>query len=495
MRSFMKKSKILQKGFTLVELLIVSSIVIASGVLATQSLLKGQEIKDAQNVGKQALAIGTAINPYIANHYATIGSMTNSTGSATDPGPRTCTAATNSCVITIQTLINEGLLPNGFAVLAPYTGYNITLRRTGTAPAWNIDALAVTTNGWLNLGTANVKYDMVGVALKEIGPDGGMTFQSNTTVSGLHGAWTETNATYPSITAAGQLAVRAGNGASMFSQFLRRDGTLPMFGNLDMGGQDINNADDIRGNNISTANSGCKRTELNSVGQIYSRDAPCASRFTTDPNGIGQTTVRDAAGNAVALQNAGPTGTTTAGNTEMADRRVGFFNQQGSTWNEGGTMWMQGNDGQRMYTETTAVGANGSRQRWINNAWSSELMSVDQAGNLRVSGDIYLNGRPTPLNTLLPSYASRGAYAVSNGQTIAKPSCGATGGTPKIVVTPAVVTSQIHAGGGTFWSENGFIARATDNGWYWTVTIVGWPTSAAPAYGMAHVYCHFGAGT
>lgn len=494
MRSLFKKMKTGQRGFTLIELLITMGILMGLGALYAETELKKQEIKDAVNVGKQALNIATAINPYIANHYASIGSMVNATGTSTDPGPRTCTAATNSCVITLQTLMNEGLLPAGFAVLSPYTDYNITLRRTGTAPAWNIDALAVTTSGWMAFGTSNPKYDLVGVALKEIGPDGGMTFQSNSTVSGLHGAWSETSATYPAISTMGQLAIRAGNGASMFSQFLRRDGTLPMVGNLNINNNNINNVNEIRANEISTSNAGCKRTEMTPTGAIFSRDAPCITRFLTDPNGTGQQTTYDAAGNAVAYQQAGPAGTATAGNTVVADQKVGFFNQQGPTWNEGGTMWMQGNDGQRMYQETTASGGS-SRTRWINNGWSSELMSVDQAGNLRVSGNIYLNGRPTPLNTLLPSYASRGAYAVSNGQNIAKPSCGATGGVPKIVVTPAVVTSQIHAGGGVFWSENGFIARATDYGPGWTVTIVGWPTSAAAAYGMAHVYCYFGPGT
>ena len=490
MRSFFNKSKMVQKGFTLVELLITTAIIASMGVLYTQTQLKEQELKDAKNVGKQALSIGIALNPYIANHYASIGSMTNSTGSATDPGPRTCTVATNSCDITLQTLINEGLLPTGFTVLAPYTGYTIRILRTGAAPAWNIDAMAVTTTGWTDLATGNPKYELVGTALREIGPDGGMTFNSTTTVSGLHGAWTDTNATYPAINAAGQLAIRAGNGASMFSQFLRRDGTLPMTGHLDMGNNDIDNAANIRATDISTGQTGCKRTELNALGQVFSRDAPCMTRFSTDPNGTGQQTTYDAAGNIVALQQAGPTGTATAGATEVADRKVGFSNRVG----DGGTSWMQGNDGQKMYEQNTAVGGV-NRNRWVNNAYNTELMSIDQAGNLIVSGNIYLNGRPTPLNTLLPSYASRGAYAVTNGQNIAKPSCGATGGVGKIVVTPSVITAQVHAGGGNFWSANGFIARATDYGAGWTVTITGWPGDAAPGYAMAHVYCYFGPGT
>jgi hypothetical protein len=454
----------------MVELILVGAIVIAMGVLYVQSQIRERNFQQARNVGKQMQEIGMAVNAYIVNRYTLIGNLTNSTGTAADPGPRTCVAATNSCTITLQTLVNEGLLPTGYASLPPFnTGYTLTLLRTGVAPAWNINGLTITNVGWTDPGTGVVKYDLAGEALRAIGPDGAYTFQSTTTLSGYQGAWTESNANYPSINALGQVAVRSGSGTSMFSQFLRRDGTLPMTGALDMGGNDINNANNILANSIGTPNAGCKRTELNASGQVISRNGGCVTRFMTDPN-TGQTTAYDTTG-AVAV------------NT-IHDDAASYGPLEVRRWG------LNKNTG-HMYLETPS----GQNLYMTSNAWDNSGTMDVRYKDVRFSGDVYINGRPTPLSELLPTYSSRGAYIVSNGWGITKPTCGGTGAVPKIIVTPSIITAQIFAGGDQFWTDNGFVARATDQGTWWSIELYGWPAQSSAAWGMAHVYCYFVPGT
>lgn len=89
-----------------------------------------------------------------------------------------------------------------------------------------------------------IRYDLLGRAMQTAGIDSGMT-QSASVASGTSGQWTENQNNYSGINAAGLLAYRVGYDSSMYSVYLHRDGTLPMTGDLNMGGQSINNAKDI----------------------------------------------------------------------------------------------------------------------------------------------------------------------------------------------------------------------------------------------------------
>lgn len=80
--------------------------------------------------------------------------------------------------------------------------------------------------------------------MQAAGIDSDMT-KSAFVASGTAGQWTENQNNYSGINAAGSLAYRVGYDSSMYSVYLRRDGTLPMTGDLNMGGQSINNAKDI----------------------------------------------------------------------------------------------------------------------------------------------------------------------------------------------------------------------------------------------------------
>lgn len=77
--------------------------------------------------------------------------------------------------------------------------------------------------------------------MQTAGVDSGMT-QSTTVISGMQGQWQESSSNFSNITGSGLLGFRTGFNSALYSIYLRRDGTLPMTGNLNMGGNNINNA-------------------------------------------------------------------------------------------------------------------------------------------------------------------------------------------------------------------------------------------------------------
>lgn len=235
----MKKQN--KKGFSLLELILVLSVGSMMAFIKFQDMKNNQENMMADTVGNQIKQIGEAVNRYISIHYDKLSTLSSSSSQSSDPGPRTCYS--NGCEITYQTLVNEGFLPVGYTgVNMQKSSYKIVLKRAGTAPNFVINGLITTTSPWLE--GRKYRYDLLGKAMQVAGIDSGMT-QSAALVSGLQGAWTETSSAFNNITAAGLLAYRVGYDSSMYSVYLRRDGTLPMTGNLNMGNQDINNARNI----------------------------------------------------------------------------------------------------------------------------------------------------------------------------------------------------------------------------------------------------------
>ncbi|EDU6311662.1 shufflon system plasmid conjugative transfer pilus tip adhesin PilV [Salmonella enterica subsp. diarizonae serovar 53:z10:z] len=195
----------------------------------------------AQAVGTQIKQIGEAVNRYISIHYDKLSTLSSSSSQSSDPGPRTCSS--NGCEITYQTLVNEGFLPVGYTgINMQKSSYKIVLKRSGTAPNFVINGLITTTVPWMEGN--KTRFDLLGKAMQAAGIDSGMT-QSATLASGYSGSWSEKSSNYPSINKTGLLAYRVGYDSSMYSVYLRRDGTLPMTGSLNMGNQNINNVRNI----------------------------------------------------------------------------------------------------------------------------------------------------------------------------------------------------------------------------------------------------------
>lgn len=233
-----------KKGFSLLELILVLGVASAISFMKFQDLKHQQEDIQANAVGEQIKQVGDAVNGYINIRYDKLSTLTSvSSTTGTDPGPRTCSTADSTCTITYQTLINEGLLPSTFSgINAKRSGYNILLRRSGSSPNYVIDGLITTTTQWKE--GDKIRYDLLGQAMQAAGVDSGMT-KTSTTMSGYSGSWSNNSTDYSNISQAGLLGYRVGYDSAMYSVFLRRDGTLPMTGDLNMGSNSINNAVDI----------------------------------------------------------------------------------------------------------------------------------------------------------------------------------------------------------------------------------------------------------
>ncbi|ELC7341410.1 shufflon system plasmid conjugative transfer pilus tip adhesin PilV [Salmonella enterica] len=237
-----------KKGFTLLEVSIVLGIGTLIAFMKFQDMKKDQETVMAENVGTQIKQLGEAVNRYISIRYDKVSTLSSTNNQSSDPGPRTCTAA--DCEITYQTLINEGLLPVGYTgTNAQKSTYKILLKRSGTAPDYVINGLITTSSPWKEGG--RIRYDLLGKAVQAAGVDGGMS-RSTKIASGYGGQWSESSGNYSNITDGGLLAYRVGYNSSMYSVYLRRDGTLPMTGDLNLGGKSIKNIQDITASGTTT---------------------------------------------------------------------------------------------------------------------------------------------------------------------------------------------------------------------------------------------------
>lgn len=240
-KRMIKMKEINQKGFSLLELTLVLGIGTVIAFVKFQDMKTNQENMIADTVGNQIKQIGEAVNRYISIHYDKLSTLSSSSSQSSDPGPRTCSS--NGCEITYQTLVNEGFLPVGYTgINMQKSSYKIVLKRSGTAPNFVINGLITTTVPWMEGN--KTRFDLLGKAMQAAGIDSGMT-QSATLASGYSGSWSEKSSNYPSINKTGLLAYRVGYDSSMYSVYLRRDGTLPMTGSLNMGNQNINNVRNI----------------------------------------------------------------------------------------------------------------------------------------------------------------------------------------------------------------------------------------------------------
>ncbi|WP_077269447.1 pilus assembly protein PilV [Klebsiella pneumoniae] len=249
----------IKKGFSLLELILVLGVGTMVAFMKFQDMKNEQETIMAKAVGQQMKQMGEAVNRYISIRYDKLSTLASSSSQSSDPGPRIC--STNGCEITYQTLVNEGLLPASYTgINAQKSTYKILLKRDGTTPNYVINGLIITTLPWSEGN--RVRYDLLGQAMQEAGIDSGMT-KSASVVSGFSGQWTENQTYYAGIKSTGLLAYRVGYDSALYSVYLRRDGTLPMTGNLNLGGNDINNA-----KNITASGAGSFGGNISSGGDI-----------------------------------------------------------------------------------------------------------------------------------------------------------------------------------------------------------------------------------
>ncbi len=249
-----------QLGFTLLEIsiaLTISMILIVAGVWAKVNALREER---AQIQGDAMVTLSNSVSTYMTNNYTALVNSTAIGGFAVPTTP------------TIAELITAGLLSNNFNPTNIYSsGYQIAISRVPTgcvAPACDLVSLINLSGPIIDYRTGRVDGPSLGAAANRIGANGGWSNLVNAAlISGQDGTW---NATNPVVVAgvpvAGILGVRGGYGSSGWAQFLRRDGTLPMTGNLNMGTQSINNANAVNSVTLATTSGATVGGTLNVAG-------------------------------------------------------------------------------------------------------------------------------------------------------------------------------------------------------------------------------------
>lgn len=240
--------KKINKGFTLLELILVLGIGTLAFIGFIQQEQKRQENLASENAGGQIYEVGQAFAQYI--------NMNNSILQAAVPiGTTTAAGAVPLTVLqqdsTTNTNIGGTNVPNrlllpttylnrlGFPTVIPVT-YTLYLRNNGGT----ITGLVLTNTAIIDK-TGATRYDWAGTAMKKAGSNAGISFGLANQLNGLNGVWTLSNADFTDINTLGKIGYRVAYQGTFDSTYLRLDGMYPMNGNLNMGNYSVRNATDI----------------------------------------------------------------------------------------------------------------------------------------------------------------------------------------------------------------------------------------------------------
>jgi hypothetical protein len=246
-------------GYILLEAIL--ALAIFSGIAAYQIRQQRDDLLEsaAKAHGQEMLQIATAANRYIFVNQEDLRRGVDIAGFANDLAP------------TLAEIRAQNLLAPNFGNAPIFGGgYNITLRRViplvcdfctpaqciATIDQCAVIGLLVTTQPVQIEGQRSAK--VIGRAIEELGVNGGATglgALANDVVAGVNDNW-RANVPPAVVAQAGLVGVQLGRPDNLLfnDAYLRRDGSLPMTGALNMGAQDINNATTITGINVNGTN-------------------------------------------------------------------------------------------------------------------------------------------------------------------------------------------------------------------------------------------------
>jgi prepilin-type N-terminal cleavage/methylation domain-containing protein len=491
------------RGFSLLELILVLAISSLAFLGFLQMERKKQELASAENAGSQINEMGQALGSYITMEYSALQTLVPPGATSIIP-----IAAFQSSVGTQAGPLynNRLLLPTTYLANSIFStplpiGLTMYINNTGG----QISGLVLSNSPIVDASGA-VKYDWIGTAMRKMGAGGGMTFLVGTTLSGLNGSWSITNAKFPAIAQTGLVGYRVNFQGSYDNTYLRLDGMYPMNGNLNMGNYNINNA-----------------TDISYTGWLYGNNGVMNNLMTGTITNAGNVTTLGATGKTTATR--APAIATTNGSYAGGNASFANFDL--------------------LYANCINCGVAGE-------AYNAALPTFNAAlGDIRVGGDgahgslfvndIILGTATGPvsggnknafLSDRLPRYADRGIILVNNGGLIPKPvvTVGASSGyvcrwtgigsppVPKIEVVPAVswiqgavlgpmnlsfAGSGINAGNalvlnGTItqqqYSVGGSAVYATSAVANWQVWIQtpNYDGVSVGGSALAHIYCDYG---
>jgi hypothetical protein len=238
-----------------------------------------RKVDEQARIRANAVASGlegarNAGNDYLASYYGDINKYSGASG-ATFNSSTGAVAVSNPLRPSITELRQLGKLPTGHTgrSLIPGGEYQffITPNPSGCAlpstpgTMCNLEGMVCINAPLRNRN--KIDYIRLGTAMKRLGADGGYSSAGTpATISGLGATWSAPNPV--TGTPPGLLCSRFGYSSSTFSQYLRKDGTVAMTGNLNVGSNSIDNVADVNANGTVKANQFV--TDIKAVGSACS---------------------------------------------------------------------------------------------------------------------------------------------------------------------------------------------------------------------------------
>lgn len=390
----LNKIKKKNKGFTLIELILVLGIGSMAFIGFIQMEQKRQENLAAENAGGQIYEVGQALAQYINLNNSFLIANLSTTGTVVNLPLNALRTATGAEIVGVP---NRALLPAttlnrlGFPTVTP-VNYTIYLKNN----AGTIVGLILTDAGITDKSGA-IRYDWIGTAMKKAGSQAGTSFGLATRLNGLNGLWTLENTDFPAINALGKIGYRVAYQGTFDATYLRLDGLYPMNGNLNMGNYNIRNA-----------------TDISYTGWLYGNNAVMNNLLTGTITNAGNITTQSINGKQTLTGTITSLSATNAGNyanTYAAGASYANFDV--------------------LYSNCINCGVPGdvgaASTRYNANAGDVKIGNSGNAGTLFVK-DIILsnpgssnNGRNSYLSDRLPRYADRGIQIVGDGGTVIMP--------------------------------------------------------------------------
>lgn len=476
-----------QRGFTLLELMVVMGIGALMMVLTVQKQDYELHKRQSEQVGEQLAQYKDAVKDFIAANFTYY----------RDNAPNTW----DSDHLTVPTarLVADGFLPAGFSSTNIHgSTYRTRVIRIGAWPNYDYEALTVVDPIVVR---GNVRDDLAGVVAGVLGGAAGGYATSATQARGLRASWTFNNATFPNITAQGQpVAFVQYSDSDLTNQFLRIDGTNQMQADLNAGNNSLQNVVDLNMTGNIQMNGAWHR--IMSQGRLHIQSNANEPLYLNPWAGGGE----------VVVGGGGGAGNFRAVGVSQTDNRfISWRNRNGITNDATGyrmtvlgaqTEWGWGERGLINVGFDTTGGDMITRLY----AWSRTATGIDTntsgnylevgedntastPGSFLTGGDIYLGSRGQWLSQLLPNWVFRASYSASDGTMINKPSCGS--GTARIVVVPQTTTIGRYENTRDFYGTH--YVYAEDASTQWRVRVLTRDRNALAAGGraLAQTYCYF----
>lgn len=430
------------KGYSLVELILVLAISAFLGMSVLKYESAKAQVARAEKGGQQLELIGTALGTYINKEMQLLSENLNPNGT-----PRNFTGDIlrgGNEVVGGNTYFGHQILPASFSMKSVF-GPNFVIQirnNNGNIEGLVVTDAAICENSGAVCGANNpIKYEWIGAAVRKVGPNAGVTYNSASTMTGYNSGWQETQTNFNRINRAGLLGYRVfGTNTGQYdSVYLRLDGTSIMRGNFDMGNYSLRNAANITANDWVRTDSLLANTVR--AGNVY----------------VTQN---------VEARNASFSNNAFIGNDLWVNRDAGIANNlwvgQDTTINR--DLWVGGN---AEVSKNLVVRQDAGIKRDLfvdrdsyfggqvlayNNVSAQQLRTNDilfgnaYAASPWAANPMKASPRQIPdgfyLSDMLPRYSSRGAAFLTHGTPIVKPQCPGGYANAKIEVIPQDVTTQ-----------------------------------------------------